>query len=49
MALDFYMGRYGPIKFVQIFVCLQLRYMDLLKYMSRYSADVQGNDELEGI
>jgi len=31
MALDCYMGQYGTIKFVQIFVCLQSR--------SRYSAD----------
>jgi len=43
MVLNFYMGRYELIKFVQIFVCLHLRYMDLLQYMSRYSADVVGN------
>jgi len=38
---------HGPIRankiFVQIFVCLQLRYMYLLQCMSRYSSDVQGN------
>ena len=48
MALDLYMGRYGTIKLIHIFVCLQLRHMDLLQSMSRcsfspYSVDVQGN------